>query len=55
MKNVSEIVYVQSLDSFKLFEEHMSNKSESNNEETIDDYDLNSNTETEKNSEVMLQ
>ena len=55
MRNVSEIVYVQSLDSFELFEEHMSNKSENNNEETIDDYDLNSDTETEKNSEVMLQ
>ena len=32
MRNVSEILYVENLDSSKLVEEHMSNKSE------IDDY-----------------
>ena len=54
MRNVSEIVYVENLDSSELVEEHMSNKSENKNEEncTIDDYNLNSDTETEKNSEV---
>ena len=46
MRNVSEIVYVENLDSSELVQEHMSNKSE------IDDYNLNSDTETEKNSEV---
>ena len=39
MRNVSEIVYVQNLDSSALVEEHMSNKSENKDEEkcTIDD------------------
>ena len=58
MRNVSEIVYVENLDSSELVEEHMSIKSENNNEDfdgescTIDDDDLNSNTETEGNSKV---
>ncbi|XP_028413442.1 uncharacterized protein LOC114536305 [Dendronephthya gigantea] len=60
MRNVSEIVYVENLDSSELVEEHMSNKSENNDEDfdeesytgTIDDDDLNSNTETEGNSKV---
>ena len=54
MRNVSEIVYVENLDSSELVEEHMSNKSENKDEEncTIDGYNLNSDTETEKNSEV---
>ncbi|XP_028412739.1 uncharacterized protein LOC114535652 [Dendronephthya gigantea] len=60
MRNVSEIVYVENLDSSELVEEHMSNKSENNDEDfdeesytgTIDDDDLNSNTETEENSRV---
>ena len=54
MRNVSEIVYVENLDSSELVEEHRSNKSESKDEEncSIDDYNLNSDTETEKNSEV---
>ena len=46
MRNVSQIVYVENLDSSELVQEHISNKSE------IDDYNLNSDTETEKNSEV---
>ena len=52
--NVSEIVYVENLDSSELVEEHMSNKSENKDEEncTIDDYNLNSDTGTEKNSDV---
>ena len=54
MRNVCEIEYVENLDSSELVEEHMSNKSENKDEEncTIDDYNLNSDTETEKNSEV---
>ena len=54
MRNVGEIVYVENLDSSGLVEEHMSNKSENKNEEnsTIDDCNLNSDTEAEKNSEV---
>ena len=54
MRNVSEIVYVDNLDSSELVEEHMSNKSGNKGEEncTIDDYNLNSDTGTEKNSEV---
>ena len=54
MRNVSEIVYVENLDSAELVEEHMSNKSENKDEEncTIDNYNLNSDTESEKNSEV---
>ena len=58
MRNVSEIVYVENLDSSELVEEHMSIKSENNDEDfdeesyTIDDDDVNSNTETEGNSKV---
>ena len=54
MRNVSEIVYVENLDSSELVEEHMSNKSENKDEEncTIDNYNLNSDTASEKNSEV---
>ena len=54
MRNVSEIVHVENLDSSELVEEHMSSKSENKDEKncTIDDYNLNSDTETEKNSEV---
>ena len=54
MRNVGEIVYVENLDSSELVEEHMSNKSENKDEEncTIDNYNLNSDTESEKNSEV---
>ena len=54
MRNVSEILYVENLDFSELVEEHMSNKSENKDEEncTIDDCKLNSDTETEKNSEV---
>ena len=54
IRNVSEIVYVENLGSSELVAEHMSNKSENKDEEncTIDDYNLNSDTETEKNSEV---
>ena len=51
MRNVSEIVYVENLDSSELVEEHkLSNKSENKDEEncTIDDYILNFDTETEK-------
>ena len=51
MRNVSEIVYVENLDSSELVEEHiMSIKSENNDEDfdeescTIDDDDVNSNT-----------
>ena len=58
MRNVSEIVYVENLDSSELVEEHMSIKSEKNEEDfdkescTIDDDDVNSNRETEGNSKV---
>ena len=54
MRNVSDILYVENLDSSELVEEHMSNKSENKDEEncTIDDCKLNSDTETEKNYEV---
>ena len=58
MRNVSEIVYVENLDSSELVEEHMSIKSENNEEDfdkescTIDDDDVNSNRETEGNSKV---
>ena len=58
MRNVSEIVYVENLDSSELVEEHMSIKSENNDEDfdeescTSDDDDVNSNTETEGNSKV---
>ena len=54
MINVSEIVCVENLDPSELVEERMSNKSENKDEEncTIDDYNLNSGAETEKNSEV---
>jgi hypothetical protein len=59
MRTVSEIVYVENLDSSELVEEHiMSIKSENNDENfdeescTIDDDDLNSKTETEGNSKV---
>ena len=54
MRNVSEIVYVENLDSSELVGGHMSNKSENKDEEncTIDNYNLNSDTETEKNSGV---
>ena len=54
MRNVSEIIYVDNLDFSELVEEHMSNKSGNKGEEncTIDDYNLNSDTGTEKNSEV---
>ena len=58
MRNVSEIVYVENLDSSELVEEHMSTKSENIDEDfdeescIIDDDDLNSNTETEQNSAV---
>ena len=59
MRNVSEIVYVENLDSSELVEEHMSIKSENNDEDfdedqscTSDDNDVNSNTETEGNSKV---
>ena len=54
MRNVSEIVYVENLDSSEFVEEHMCNKSENKDEEncTIDDYNLNSDTGTGKNSEV---
>jgi hypothetical protein len=58
MINVSEIVYVENLDSSELVEEHiMLIKSENNGENfdeesrSIDD-DVNSNTETEGNSKV---
>ena len=54
MRNVCEIVYVENLDSSEWVEEHMSNKSENRDEEncTINDYNLNTDTETEKNYEV---
>jgi hypothetical protein len=58
MRNVSEIVYLENLDSSELVVEHMSIKSDNNDEDfdeescTIDDDDVNSNTETEGNSEV---
>ena len=44
MRNVSETVYVENLDSSELVEEHISNKSENKDEEncTIDDCNLNS-------------
>jgi hypothetical protein len=60
MRNVSEIVYVENLDSSELVEEHMSIKSENNDEDfdedqscTSDDNDVNSNTVTEGNSKSM--
>ena len=58
MRNISEIVYVENVDSSELVEEHMSIKSENNDEDfdeescTIDDDDVNSSTETEGNSKV---
>jgi hypothetical protein len=57
MRNVSEIVYVENLDSSELVEEHMSIKSEKNEEDfdeesCIIDDDVNSNRETEGNSKV---
>ena len=58
MGTVSEIVYVENLDSSELVEEHISIKSENNDVDfdeescTIDDDDLNSKTETDGNSKV---
>ncbi len=58
MRNVSEIVYVENLDSSELVEEHMLSKSENKDEDwdeencTIEDEDLNSNAETVGSSEV---
>ena len=53
MRNVSEIVFVENLDSSELVEEHMSNKSKKRLKKTVSlMINLNSDTETEKNSEV---
>ena len=58
MRNVSEIVYVENLDSSELVEEHMSNQSEYSNvdidEKTtiIDEDDLNPTIESEESSNI---